>query len=97
MKHSFQKRLVIAWLALVGITLLYLLIDHAANKHGHRAASSTLTVAAIGLACIKVRVIMREFMEVRGAPVFLCRLTDFWVVLMAVAMIGTYVGGHAVA
>jgi hypothetical protein len=46
---------------------------------------------------IKVRIIMREFMEVRGAPLVLRRLTDFWVVLMAVALLGVYFAGKAVA
>jgi hypothetical protein len=40
---------------------------------------------------------MREFMEVRGAPPFLLRMTDGWVVLMGVAMLGTYFAGRAVA
>jgi hypothetical protein len=87
----------IAWLTLVGITLLYLVIDHAADNGGVLVASTGLTAAAICLACVKVRVIMREFMEVRTAPPFLCRITDAWVVLMAVALIGTYLGGRAVA
>jgi hypothetical protein len=40
---------------------------------------------------------MRELMEVRGAPPFLCRITDLWVVLIGVAVIGTYLVGEAVA
>ena len=39
---------------------------------------------------------MREFMEVRLAPTFLRRLTDFWVVLRAAALLGVYVAGKAV-
>jgi hypothetical protein len=34
-------------------------------------------------------------MEVRHAPVLLCRLTDLWVVLIAVALIASYVVGTA--
>ena len=85
------------WLILVGITVSYLLIDHSATQHGVATASTAVTVAAICLALIKVRIIMREFMEVRGAPMFLCRLTDFWVVLMGVAMLGVYLAGKAIA
>ena len=40
---------------------------------------------------------MREFMEVRTAPRVLRRLTDFWVLLMAVALLGVYFAGMAVA
>ena len=49
-----------------------------------------VTSSAIVIALIKVRIIFREFMEVRSAPVLLCRLTDAWVVIMAVAMLGCY-------
>lgn len=85
------------WLILVGITVSYLLIDQSATRHGVATASTLVTVGAICLALIKVRIIMREFMEVRAAPQFLCRLTDFWVVLMGVAMVGVYLAGRAIA
>jgi len=92
-----NMRLFVVWLILVGITVAYLGIDRAANDHGVATASTAVTVAAICLALVKVRIIMREFMEVRGAPQTLCRLTDFWVVLMGVAMLGVYLAGRAVA
>lgn len=97
MTPSVDKRLFVVWLILVGITVSYLLIDHSAAQHGMPTASTVVTVAATCLALIKVRIIMREFMEVRGAPQALCRLTDFWVVLMGVAMLGVYLAGRAVA
>lgn len=97
MKGAFDKRLFIAWLVLVTITLLYLWIDHSVDKSEILMASTVVTVATICLACVKVRIIMREFMEAKSAPPFLCGITDFWVVLMAVALIGTYLGGRAVA
>ena len=96
MADSLNKRLFVVWLILVGITLSYLWIDRAAGR-AVPTASAVITVAAICLALIKVRIIMREFMEVRGAPRLLCRLTDFWVVLMGVAMLGVYLAGRAVA
>lgn len=96
MTPSFNARLFVTWLILVGITLSYLWLDHSAG-HGVPSASTVVTVGAICLALIKVRIIMREFMEVRGAPQLLCRLTDFWIVLMAVAMLGVYLAGRAVA
>jgi len=36
-------------------------------------------------------------MEVRQAPVLLCRLTDAWVVLMAAALLGCYFIGRTLA
>ena len=96
METGFNKRLFVVWLILVAISLAYLWIDHAAIAWRIPTASTVVTVAAICLALIKVRIIMREFMEVRGAPRFLRRLTDFWVVLMGVAMLGVYLAGRAV-
>jgi hypothetical protein len=50
----------------------------------------------IVIALIKVRIIFREFMEVRQAPVLLCRLTDAWVVLIGAALLGSYFIGTAI-
>src|SRR3974390_2527907 len=97
MEDSFNVRLFAVWLILVGISLLYLWIDHSVDKSGVLVASGVVTVVAICLALIKVRIIMREFMEVRNAPPLLCRLTDLWVVLMGVAMLGVYLAGRAIA
>ena len=94
---GFNKRLFVTWLVLVAIALAYLWIDHEASHGGTPTANAAVTVAAICFALIKVRIIMREFMEVRSAPRFLLRITDFWVVLMGVAMLGVYVAGKAVA
>ncbi len=96
-ESGFNKRLFGVWLILVAISLAYLWIDHAATHQGFPTASTVVTVAAICLALIKVRIIMREFMEVRAAPVVLRRLTDVWVLLMGIAMLGVYVAGKAVA
>jgi hypothetical protein len=97
MDTAFNKRLFVVWLVLVAISLAYLWIDHAASHEGLPTASTVVTVVAICFALIKVRIIMREFMEVRNAPRFLLRITDFWVVLMGVAMLGVYFAGKAVA
>ncbi len=94
---GFNKRLFAVWAILVAISLAYLGIDRAATHQGVPTASTVVTVGAICLALIKVRIIMREFMEVRAAPRVLRRLTDFWVLLMASAMLGVYFAGKAVA
>jgi len=94
---GFNKRLFVVWLILVGISLAYLWIDHTASHTGLPTASTVVTVGTICMALVKVRIIMREFMEVRHTPRFLMRITDFWVVLMGVAMLGVYVAGRSVA
>jgi hypothetical protein len=48
------------------------------------------------LALVKVRLIFREFMQVRNAPVLLCRLTALWATLIGAVLPGTYFIGLAV-
>ncbi len=97
MENGSNRRLFGAWLLLVAISLLYLWIDRAATHQGLPTANTVVTVGAICFALIKVRIIIREFMAVRAAPRVLRQLTDFWVLLMAVALLGTYLAGRAVA
>lgn len=92
---KFDKRLLVVWLILASLTLGYLAIDHSAG--GSLKSSAVVTSSVIVIALIKVRIIFREFMEVRKAPVVLCRLTDGWVVLMAAALLGSYFVGTALA
>jgi hypothetical protein len=47
------------------------------------------------LALVKVRLIFREFMQVRNAPALLCRITDLWVLLIGAALLGSYFTGLA--
>ncbi len=92
-----KKRLVVAWLVLVAITLIYFWVDNSADDSGVLVASTTVTVLAIFLALVKFRVIVREFMDVRHAPPLLRRLTDLLVAVIAVSLLGTYLVGRAVA
>jgi Prokaryotic Cytochrome C oxidase subunit IV len=90
-----NKRLLIVWLILSAITLIYLWVGSIDPASALRP-SAVVTSAAIVMALIKVRIIFQEFMEVRHAPVLLRRLTDGWVVLMAVCLLGSYFIGMAV-
>jgi Prokaryotic Cytochrome C oxidase subunit IV len=92
-----SKRLLIVWLILTSMTLVYVWLDHTADQNGMLKASTVVTVSAIVIALIKVRIIFREFMEVRHAPVLLRRLTDGWVVLIAVCLLGSYFVASAVS
>jgi hypothetical protein len=96
-KLSADKRLAVAWVVLVAITLIYLLIDGSADQRSVAIASTSATLAAIVLALVKLRIIMRELMDVRHAPRVLRTLTDLLLAVMAVAMIGSYLVGKAVA
>jgi hypothetical protein len=78
---------------LASLTLGYLVIDHSLD--GSAGPSTVATASVIVIAVIKVRIIFREFMEVRRAPALLCRLTDAWVILIAVSMLACYAAGMA--
>jgi len=94
---TFNKRLAIVWLVLTAMTMAYVWLDRSADDDGVLKASTVVTVSAIVIALVKVRIIFREFMEVRHAPVWLRRLTDGWVVLMAACLLGSYFIGSALA
>jgi hypothetical protein len=93
---TFNKRLAIVWLILTAMTLVYVWLDEAVDQNGTLKASTIVTVSAIVIALVKVRIIFREFMEVRHAPALLRRLTDAWVVLMAACLLGSYFVGSMV-
>jgi hypothetical protein len=90
---KFNSRLLVVWLVLAALTVSYLWIDHSAD--GSLRSNVVVTSSVIVIALIKVRIIFREFMEVRQAPALLCRLTDAWVLLIAAGLFGSYFVGLA--
>jgi hypothetical protein len=96
-QRSAERRLSIAWTAVVVMTLMYLVIDRSTDDGGVLRASNTATVLAIGLALLKLRIILREFMDVRHAPRVLRTLTDALVATMGASMLGTYFLAQALA
>ncbi|WP_438943983.1 cytochrome C oxidase subunit IV family protein [Nocardia blacklockiae] len=83
------RPITLAWVALVVITLgsWWLAPGHSA---GAAVASVPITVAVVALAFVKSRLIVRYFMEVRRAPVWLRRATDAWLVVLFAAVLGSY-------
>ena len=94
---SAARRLATVWVVLVVFTLIYVVIDRTVDDRGVLGASTFATIAAMSLALIKVRIILREFMDVRHAPRVLRTLTDALVVVMAVSLVATYLVGRALA
>ena len=94
MNAGFEKRLIVVWLALSTITIVQLGVGSIEN-HVALARNFAITTSAILIALVKVRIIIREFMEVRHAPVLLGRLTDLWVVLTGAILLGGYLAGAA--
>jgi hypothetical protein len=77
-----EKRAIVVWGALCAITVAQL-------------AEGSIAAGAIGIALLKVRFIVREFMEVRHAPVLLGRLTDVWLALTAALLLAGHLAGAA--
>jgi hypothetical protein len=89
MNGRFEKRLIVVWLALCAITLAQLGVGVVPD--------AAVAASAILIALIKVRLIFREFMDVRHAPVLLCRLTDLWVVATGAMLLAGHLAGLAAA
>ena len=94
MNTGFEKRLLVVWLALSAITVVSVWIGSLDGQDALRP-NAAATSSAIVIALVKVRVIFREFMEVRHAPVLLGRLTDLWLVVTGVSLLGCYLVGPA--
>jgi hypothetical protein len=89
METSSSTRTTLIWFSLCAITLLsWWLGTH--HVQGSFVPNAAVTLGVIAIAVIKVRVIFREFMEVRLAPALLRYLTDTWLALTAVALVATY-------
>jgi hypothetical protein len=86
-------RLTLTWFALTAVTLLAWWIG---THHGEAPFEPTpaVSLGVLVISAVKVRVILREFMEVRRAPALLRRMTDAWLALLFVAMIAAYFTGR---
>ena len=94
MSSTSARRLTLAWLALSAIAIAQLGV---VSLEGRRAPTPdvAITSMAIGIALVKVRIIFREFMEVRHSPRWLRRLTDLWLVFTGAMLLGCYFVGTA--
>lgn len=89
-------RLTFAWLILSAMTISQLGVT-TIDSRDLFTPSAAITASAIVIALVKVRIIFREFMDVRHAPARLGRLTDAWVVATGVVLLGAYFVGTALA
>ena len=94
MNTGFEKRLIVAWLVLSAMTVTQLAVGSLDGREALEP-NAAITSSAIVIALVKVRIIFREFMDVRHAPLWLCRLTDLWVGFAGVCLLGCYFAGRA--
>jgi Prokaryotic Cytochrome C oxidase subunit IV len=69
---AHEKRLALWWLLLVALTVISL---EGASAIGSKRL---FAVTALVIAFVKVRIVVREFMEVRAAPIMLRLVLDVW-------------------
>ena len=93
MNAGFERRLLVVWLALSAMTIAQLAVG-SVDRQAALTPNVAITSSAILMALVKVRIIFRQFMEVRHAPVLLRRLTDLWVVLTGTTLLGCYLAGR---
>ena len=81
MNTGFEKRLLVVWLALSAITMVSVWIGSLDGRDALRP-NAAVTSSAIVIALVK-------------APVLLVRLTDLWLVITGVSLLGCYFFGLA--
>lgn len=88
MSALFKTRITAVWFLLVAATA-------ASWEMGHGFPFEDLTKAAIAiivLALVKVRFVIMEFMELRGAPLPMRVAAEAWVIGIGALLVGQYLG-----
>jgi hypothetical protein len=87
-KVTDTRRLTYVWIVLSVVTAVTWLLGHEVDL-GHDA---TVAVALIVLAIAfgKVYLIIRHFMEVRTAPLWLRAFSDVWLVVLGCTIVALY-------
>ncbi|MCG5434168.1 cytochrome C oxidase subunit IV family protein [Mycobacterium sp. MYCO198283] len=83
-----SARLTAAWALLSAVTVLSWWLA----GHGGSHATTAVTLGVLGIALVKVRVIMRSFMEVRRGPRWLRVTADGWLVAFFATVLALCLG-----
>ena len=97
MTATSERRLLTILLVLSAITLISWWIG-AKHGQGELRLNGPVTFGVLVIATVKVRLIIREFMEARHAPSLLRRVADAWLALLVGSLLAIYfigVGFHA--
>jgi hypothetical protein len=82
-----EKRLVIWWAILVGLTLLSF---ESASGFAFLSDPAVSITLIIGIAMLKVRIVILNFMEVAHAPLVLRLPLETWVIAIGIAILGVW-------
>jgi hypothetical protein len=78
MNFLLRNRLFYVWLFLSALTILTWWL----GSHGAASSGALITYGVLLIALIKTRFVIRNFMEVREAPLWLQLACDAWLVLL---------------
>ena len=79
----------VVWVVLSAITVVSWWLGPA-HHSGPLAPNTVITVVVLALGFLKARLIIRHFMEVRTAPLWLRVSTDVWLVALWGGVLGIY-------
>lgn len=82
-------RLTRVWLALCALTAVSAFLGPERTGLGG-GVSTPITAAVLALALVKARLVIRHFMEVRTAPVWLRVVTDGWLAALWGSILALY-------
>jgi hypothetical protein len=86
---SAKFRIDLVWIVTSALTVLGAVL--ASLESGRHVTPSTAeAVVVLLIAAVKGRLVLREFMEVRGAPRWLRQATDAWLALLWLTVLAIY-------
>lgn len=86
MKDLLLTRTTLIWVLLVGATLVSWELGHGVGFDSAAAAGAAILVVTF----VKVRFVVLDFMEIRGAPRWMRVIAEGWVVLCCALLIGLF-------
>lgn len=89
MKALWLSRTTLIWALLVTATMLSWTLGHGIGFKSARTAG----VAILLVSFVKVRFVILEFMEIRSAPRWMRLVSEAWIVLIALVLVGLFVTG----
>lgn len=88
MGNLIFTRISLVWLLLVGATAMSWELGHGFGVHDVRTAGAMI----IAIAFIKVFFVIMEFMEIRGAPLFMRAVGVAWLVVVCSVLVTLQLG-----
>lgn len=82
-----ERRLIVVWVVLMALTVFSW---EAVAGSGWSLGTTAGALLIIGLALVKVRIVVLDLMEVRRAPLALRLVLETWIILVGAAMIAMY-------